>query len=116
MNNISTRKARYLSDPLSVRLGGLAANLARVRSFSRDPANADAIFDLFEESKFFIEWTAADAEIGTAGQLADLQIQIAVWQRGWDSLWADEARRSEMAGSALDWSNRLIASSGLLDQ
>lgn len=115
MNNLSERRVRYLNDPLPIRLGGLAANLARVRSFSKDPGNSVATFELFEESKFFIEWTAADAEIETAEQLVGLQIQIAVWQRNWDSLWRDEASRAEMAGAAFDWSNRVIAGSGLLE-
>ena len=116
MNNLDERKNRYLRDPLPIRLGGLAANLARVKSFSMLTANASAVFDLFEESKFFIEWTAADVDVSTTEQLVDLQLQIAVWQRNWGSIWPDEARRSEMALSSLEWSNRVIVSSGLLDQ
>ena len=81
MNNLDERKNRYLRDPLPIRLGGLAANLARVKSFSMLTANASAVFDLFEESKFFIEWTAADVDVSTTEQLVDLQLQIAVWQR-----------------------------------
>lgn len=116
MNNSSERKNRYLRDSLPVRLGGLAANLARVKSFSTNADNAAAVFDLFEESKFFIEWTAADAEIKTAENLVELQLQIAVWQRNWKLIWPDEIRRNEMAGSSLAWSNRVILSSGLLDK
>jgi hypothetical protein len=35
MNDPSRLRDRYLRDPLRVRLGGLAVNLARVRSFLR---------------------------------------------------------------------------------
>ena len=34
MKNLEAIQERYLRDPLPVRLGGLAANLARVESFS----------------------------------------------------------------------------------
>ena len=60
MINAQAKKERFLRDPIPVRLGGLAANLARVDSFSQNPANQAAVFDLFEESKYFIEWTAAE--------------------------------------------------------
>ena len=43
MTNRSQLRERYLRDPLSVRLGGLAANLARVRSFSDNPAHGEAV-------------------------------------------------------------------------
>ena len=33
MNNLDERKRRYLQDDLSIRLGGLAANLARNKFF-----------------------------------------------------------------------------------
>jgi hypothetical protein len=83
MIDIQAKKERFLRDPIPIRLGGLAANLARVNSFSGNSANQAAVFDLFEESKYFIEWTAAETEIDTAADLIDLQLQIAIWQRNW---------------------------------
>ena len=80
MDRTSLRE-RYLHDNLPVRLGGLAANLRRIGSFSHHPANGDAVASQVDESKYFIEWTAAEAEVETAAQLVELQVQLARWQQ-----------------------------------
>ena len=116
MTNNQTKKERFLRDPISVRLGGLAANLARINSFSRNPENQDAVFDLFEESKYFIEWTAAETEIDTAVDLVDLQLQIAIWQRNWQKNWDDVILRESLAKASSNWSQRLLERSGLLNR
>jgi hypothetical protein len=71
-------KERYMKDPLPIRLGGLAANLVRINTFSRHDANQSAVYGLLNESKYFIEWTARDVELEVTAQLVDLQIKIAV--------------------------------------
>src|SRR6185503_15823762 len=71
MNNLAQIKERYLRDSVSIRLGGLAANLARVKSFSKNDQNQDAVFNLFEESKFFIEWTASETKLETTVELIE---------------------------------------------
>jgi hypothetical protein len=116
MTNQIEKKERYMSDPLSIRLGGLAANLARVKSFSKNAANEKAVFDLFEESKNFIEWTAQDAEIGTTVELIELQLQIAVWQHQWQKTWEDKDNRELLARTSADWSRKLLERSGLLSR
>jgi len=116
MKNFEQKRERYMRDELAIRLGGLAANLARVRSASRNPMNRDVVFSLFEESKFFIEWTAAEATLGTTEELVDLQIQLAVWQRSLRSVWDDEKARDEIGSTSMTWSNRLIERSGLLEK
>jgi len=45
---------------VSIRLGGLAANLARIESFSNDPKHDEVVLGLVRESQLFIEWTATD--------------------------------------------------------
>ena len=115
MSNLAEIKERYLRDSVAVRLGGLAANLARVKSFSRNAENQSAVFDLFEESKHFIEWTAAETEIETATDLIELQIQIAVWQRSWQKIWNDEASRNSVAQESAVWSRKVLEKSGLLN-
>ena len=105
-----------MRDELAIRLGGLAANLARVRSVSRNSMNRDVVFSLFEESKFFIEWTAAEANLETAEELVDLQLQLAVWQRSLQSVWDDDCARDEIGSASMHWSNRLIERSGLLER
>lgn len=114
MHDWMTIRDRYLQDGLSVRLGGLAANLARVSSFSRNAAGREAVSSLLDESKFFIEWTASEAEVETAAQLVDLQRQLAMWQLDWDRIWADQAQRTKIAEQARSWSDRVLDLSGLL--
>ena len=114
--NLDDKKTRYLRDPWQIRLGGLAANLARVKSFSRNEANNQAVFDLFEESKYFIEWTARDLEIGVAAELAELQLQIALWQRELTRHWATADTREQLGQASARWSQHLLVRSGLIDE
>ncbi|CAN5451261.1 hypothetical protein BH20ACI1_BH20ACI1_18280 [soil metagenome] len=116
MNNLTEIKQRYLRDSIPVRLGGLAANLARVKSFSKNSANGQAVFNLFEESKFFIEWTADETEIETKIELVELQLQIALWQRQWQTIWDDETKRNDIAQTSAEWSKKVLKKSGLLSR
>lgn len=76
-------RERFLRDPVSTRLGGLAADLARVASFGENPANRHAVTSLLEESKYFAEWIAPDAPLETQAMLAELQVTLALWERRW---------------------------------
>ena len=107
-------RERYLRDPLPVRLGGLAANLARMGSFSDNPAHARVVAGMIEESKWFIEWTAPEAAPETQALLAEYQRQLARWHLAWDRIWRDAERRKEVAEQARLWSRRLLEESGLL--
>lgn len=114
MNNEAAIKERYLRDPLPIRLGGLAANLARVQSFSEHPKNRDVVKNILEESKFFIEWTARETTLEVQTELVALQRQLSLWQYGWNVLWADETLRQAVAEKAGHWSQRVLEASGLL--
>lgn len=114
MRDRAAIKERYLRDALPVRLGGLAANLARIKSFSDHPDHRDVVESLLEESKFFIEWTAPDAGLDLQAELVELQRQLARWQHAWATVWADPVRRAAVAEQAGAWSERLLALSGLL--
>ncbi len=105
---------RYLKDALPIRLGGLAANLARIKSFSDHPDHRDVVESLLDESKFFIEWTAPDAELGLQAELVELQLQLACWGLNWKEIWSDPERRAAAAGKAHIWSERILEMSGLL--
>ena len=63
--------------------GNLASNLARIKSRCQNTAHGEIIEDLLQESKLFIEWTAADTEIEIAAELVELQVQLACWQYSW---------------------------------
>lgn len=114
MRDYTKIRTRYLRDALPIRLGGLAANLARIKSASTHQANVDAVSSMIDESKYFIEWTAAEAEAEVAAELVQLQLQLARWQRKWPSIWADATQRLAMAETAKHWSERVLDLSGLL--
>ena len=110
-----TVRERFLRDPVPVRLGGLAANLARMKSFSALPQARDAMEGLIEESKLFIEWAAPEAELETQAELVELQLQLAMWHANWDELWSDPAGRQAVSAAAEQWSQRGLDFSGLLN-
>ena len=73
-------RERYLRDPLPIRLGGLAADLARIASFAEDPLDQQAVVSLLEEGKYFVEWTAPSAPPDIQAVLAEVQVSLALWQ------------------------------------
>jgi hypothetical protein len=107
-------RERYLRDNLPVRLGGLAANLRRIKSFATKDTNQAVVESLIDESKFFIEWSAAEAETAKAAELVELQVQLARWQYRWGQIWPDTALRAQMAEQSRIWSDRVLNLSGLL--
>lgn len=109
-------RERYMRDPLPVRLGGLAANLSRIKSFSANEASRDTVVSLIDESKMFIEWTAAHAEVEIAAKLVELQVQLALWQLQWESIWNDASKRKQVAEQSSAWSKQVLEMSGLLKQ
>lgn len=114
MNDWTAIRERYLRDNFSVRLGGLAANLSRIKSFAANDAGREAVESLIAESKLFIEWTAAEAEINAAAELVELQIQLARWQYNWARIWDDQVQRRNVAEQSAAWSKRVLEMSGLL--
>ena len=115
MRNWEALKQRYLRDGLPIRLGNIASNLAKIKNLSQRATASNVAVSLIDESKRFIEWTANDADIDTAGELVELQIQLALWQLRWKIIWADPAQRMEVAAQAQIWSDRILERSGLLD-
>jgi hypothetical protein len=114
VKSLGVVQERYLRDTLPVRLGGLAANLSRIKSFAAHEASRDALESLIDESKYFIKWTAADAEIQTAAELVALQIQLARWQCSWSRIWVDLEQRRRFAEESSVWSKRVLELSSLL--
>jgi hypothetical protein len=113
-DQIEKKKARYLQDATDIRLGGIAANLARVRSFGRDPDNSKSVIFLLRETRFFIDWTAPDVSLEIAIELRDLQRLITRWLIAWEHIWTDETERQIVLQTAKDWSDRLLQRSGLI--
>ncbi len=67
-----------------------------------------------DESKHFIEWTATEAEVNTAAELVELQVELAGWQRSWSQIRDDPVLRDQVAKRAGIWSERVLKMSGLL--
>ncbi|MBI1761193.1 MAG: hypothetical protein HYR56_07125 [Acidobacteria bacterium] len=111
---LQARQQRFLRDPLPVRLGNLASNLARLKAFAQRPELSEAAQRVVYESKHFSEWAARDADLATQAELRALQRQLARWQCGWAALWPDAQQRAALSDTADDWSQRLLACSGLL--
>jgi len=107
-------RARYLRDALPIRLGGIAANLARITSFSRHVANRETVEHIIKESKLFIEWTAPETDVDAAAVLVELQLQLAQWQHCLAGIWEDTEKRQAMIEQSRDWSKRVLDMSGLL--
>jgi hypothetical protein len=103
-------RERYLRDPLPIRLGGLAADLARVASFAENPKNHDAVSTLLEEGKYFAEWAAPGAPLETQAALAEIQVLMALWHLRWQAGRPDPDMRQQ----AKEWSDRLLALAGLV--
>jgi len=115
MRDWTSIRERFVRDNVPTRLGGLAANLARISSFSKNPTNRNVVQSLVDESKFFIEWTAADAEAETAAPLIELQVQLALWQLDWDKIWDDPDYRGQLVDQSRVWSDKVLNLSGLLN-
>jgi hypothetical protein len=114
MKDWTAIRERYLRDDLPVRLGGLAANLSRIKSFAINEKNKSLVENLLDESKHFIEWTAQETEIETAAQLVELQVQLARWQLNLDRNWPDTDQRKHIAEQSNIWSQQILTASGLL--
>ncbi len=114
MKNLEKRRSRYLQEPPPMRLGGLAANLGRIASFSKYADHLDVVDSIIQESKWFIEWTAAEIDIQQAAELVKLQVQLALWQLHSKNRWDEESWRLELAAHSKQWSDRLLEMSGLL--
>ncbi|MFH1407355.1 MAG: hypothetical protein ABIH01_05095 [Candidatus Omnitrophota bacterium] len=111
MKNLDLIRNRYLKDPLPVRLGNLAANLARIASFSGSGKNREAIKSLMEESKFFIEWTANEASPEIQASLVELQVKLALREH---SLAKPSFAISQLCEESQAWSDEVLQSSGLI--
>jgi len=114
MTELGLVRERFLRDPVPTRIGGLAANLGRIRSFTSAGSAPKVIESIIDESKHLIEWTAPDTDVTIAEPLVELQVELARWQCTWDRLQADPEGRRRLAQAAGEWSDRLLAMSGLL--
>lgn len=107
---------RFNNDSPNIRLGGIAANLARIYSFTTKLNHKDGVEGLLNESKYFIEWTAKETDLETQIYLLELQRQLIAWQFHFSEIWNDESKKQKMANKAKEYSDRILTMSGLLNK
>lgn len=113
--NLDEKQARFQGENTSHRLGHIASNLARLRTFC-DTAYPEAVKSVADETMCFIEWTAAEIEPEYAEELVNIQVQLARWRLTFDSIWSDGSERRNMKEQASAWSKRVLDMSGLLSE
>lgn len=116
MKHLETLQQRYLRDNVSIRLAGLAANLLRIANFSKNINHYEVVTSVVNESKWFIEWTAAELDIERAAELVGLQLQLNSWEFHSRERWQFDDWRFSLSAQAKEWSDRILKMSGLLDQ
>ena len=114
MSRLEKLRSRYLKDPIPTRLGGLAANLARVASFSKHDGHQQVVTATMQESKWFIEWIANDLDVEQTAELVRLQSQLARWELQSHKNWNDDEWRQELFRKSREWSEHLLQMSGLV--
>ena len=110
---------RYLVDTLDIRLGGLAADLARIVSFSQNVRAVQSVEGLLDESRYFIELSAPDLlpdRVDDAARLVEIQRGLTHWYFNWATVQNDTTQRAKLAAQAQQWSDEVLKMSGLLDQ
>lgn len=113
MKNLASIKARFLKDSFNIKIGNLAADLARLSTFSENSKNRRVLEDILEESKFFIEWVTPEAPLEVQILLSEIQPKLALWQRHLLQQKEDAAEIEELKEMTKSWSASLIELSGL---
>ena len=113
MIDMAAKRSRYMRDTIPVRLGGLAANLERVNSFSSNSKHNEAVSNILNESRYFIEWTTTETDAEIQHELVELQLKMSIWIRTWETVWNDPASRSKMAKESSEWSENILRFAGL---
>jgi hypothetical protein len=108
MINKERRRERFLRDPLQVRLAGLAADLARIASSTRHEEGEESVALMIEESRYFIEWTAAEAQPEIAAELVDIQRMLTAWRKAWLAAHKDQTQRILLSIQAKKWSDQIL--------
>ncbi len=99
-------RERFIRDGSAVRMGNVASDLLRLSKWIQAGHSDEAIVDLMREIAWLMEWIGDLA----SPEIADMQREICRWRR----VWPVEQARSILAFRALQMSNRVMESSGLL--
>ncbi|MCF4967150.1 hypothetical protein [Nostoc sp. CMAA1605] len=119
MTDWTQKQERFLQYNIPTRLGHLAANLARIKSFCEDVTPQDAIASLLKESLYFIEWTVPNmvqTDVDQAAQLVELGRTLTRWLFSWDKIRSDSTALTQVQTEVSSWSQRVLDMSGLLSE
>jgi hypothetical protein len=114
MKDWNSLKQRYLSDATPTQMGGIAANLSRIKTLSQKAISCKTVEYLMQESKYFMEWVAKDLDIEIAAELVEIQRQLVRWQMHWVEIWGSPEERKKVADRSQLWAERILELSGLL--
>ncbi|MEW6367173.1 MAG: hypothetical protein AB1714_21290 [Acidobacteriota bacterium] len=114
MRDLDRMRERFMRDPLPRRLGGLSASLARIASCARRETGAESALQMMDECRYYIEWSAADADPDLAAELVDIQVELALWRRIWTETQPHPLQRTLLSFQAKKWADRVLDHSGLL--
>lgn len=107
---------RFLRDRVAIQMGNIASNLGRIAYFITREMEPTAITELLDETKAMIEWAAPSATLEQQFTLVELQRYLVRWRFAWGDIAQDATQRADIAAKAREWSDQLIAISGLLDE
>lgn len=103
---------RYSRLSWQQRLGNLASSLARAAAVSESQQSAASVPDLLREGMWIIEWSAADAPVDIAAELAPMQLELGLLSQAWTR--DPQAVRTILAFRTRTMSERVLEFSGLL--
>ncbi len=116
MTDWTKKQERFLQYNIPTRLGHLATNLARIKSFSTDSTHPDFAVSLIRESLYFIEWTAPHMDIDQAAELVELGRTLTRWLFSWEKIRSDATALTQVQAEVGLWSQRVLDMSGLLSE
>jgi len=114
MNKRAKLREQFLHEPVTIQLGTLATNLAKINAYINDTENESLIRHLIDESRFFIDWTVPSLrDFEQQYQLAQYQRQLTQWLAHWKIMWVDPVQRRNIATETARWSQQVWQMSGL---
>ncbi|WP_414755633.1 hypothetical protein [Anabaena sp. CCY 9910] len=119
MTDWTQKQERFLQYNIPTRLGHLAANLARIKSFCDHVTPQDAVASLLKESLYFIEWTVPNmvqTDVDQAAELVELGRTLTRWLFSWDKIRTDSTALTQVQTEVSLWSERVLDMSGLLSE
>ena len=116
MSKRAKLKEQFLHESVTIQLGTLATNFAKIDAYINDTENELLVRHLFDESRFFIDWLAPSLRVFEQQyQLAQYQRQLTQWLHHWETTWGDPIQRRNIATATKLWSEQVWQISGLRD-